>query len=739
MKLLVLMTSMALLLAILYLSLRGFPDAAVRGVERRLRTGSFVVRIGAIKLNIFEGLTAMNVRCYRRGDIGRPIIEVERLILGLRPVRHMMHETGLLDVSIRKGSVRIAIGDATREDKALSPQAITMNNVHAVLGYESKTRTLRVDAFSLSFMGLAVSGRGSVVLPDQGKEAASSDRVPDAAMASLNGLSVYDQLKKFEWVFVENVIHMDLDFFVDLQDAGNNSFDVNIESRSEAVTLASHSRTGTCVSRATYRGGKGIGMIVAHDHLFSGVWLQEAMGEFDFDGRTVSLRRLDGVLGRGKEKGPFSISGEYDHETGCCTGTVSFQFDPCAVIAPLEARGSHGASVINDFVFGGGPPGCDAGFHGVVRPEWRMLLNGKAHAEDFSYRDVSIVSANTDLALDLSATNRIMRLDGLGVKIGEGVANACLGFDFLSQTVSFEGVSDAAPSEIAKMIGPFMTNLIGRFRIEDQLKVEASGIAGYADQSKNDIKVSVEGRKFGWNRFLCDEGSLRVHVLDDKVTVNEIEGSAYGGTFGADVDLDLAQDAASNMKYKLNARVGDMDFGLAMTAVSGGATNLYRGACSASVELQGTAGEGQGKTAKGKGEILVANGHLFQVPLFGELSSFVIAYVPGFSLLLRQTDAKASVVIGDGFVSSDSILVEGDVFSLEGRGRCSLAGDLDFDAQFVLFRQHTFVGGMMRYLMLPVSKMLEFSLDGTIKEPRWRPVYLPKELFFMFGRDDEDL
>ncbi len=732
----------ALLLLMLNLSLRGFPEAAVRGVEQKLKSDSFVVRIDAIKLNIFEGLTATDVRFYRRRDIGSPLAEVERVVVGLRPVRRIIAGQDLLEARIRKGVIRLSTSDAVAGSLggAAHPRPMMMlRNVDAVLNYDPRSQLLIAEEFSMDFMGLNVTGKGAFVIPHAEKDERPAAGEPAASRATavmVNGRLVTDILGKFKKMISENVINVEVDFLLDLQDSRNHQFDVRVESRGE-MKVSSHSRVGTCVIRISCRGGKGVGMLVARDHLFSGVWLHEAMGEFDFDAKALSFQKLDAVVGRSGMSGPLGLAGVYDFDTGNYSGRISCGFNPHALSSPLEARGSHGAKVINDFEFTRDPPRFDGEFTGVVGPDWRLSLNGKAHAGEFSYRGAFMDRVDTDLALDLSAAGRTLRLSRLKVKMGDRAAEAELNFDFLAETVAFKGVSEADPSEVARMIGPFMTSLVGRFRIEDYMKVEAFGIAGYRDQGKNDISISVEGRQFGWHRFLCDDGSLRVLVSGDAVNVSEIRGSAYGGTFEADVAISLAQDSSSNMGYKLNASVDAMDFGLAMRAIAGGGANVYKGECSASVELEGRAGEGQGKTVVGKGTINVSEGHIFQIPLFGELSSFIIEYVPGLSLLLRQTDAKASVVIRNGFVSSDRILVEGDVFSLEGSGSCSLAGALDFDARFVLFRQHTFVGGLMRYVMLPVSKMLEFRLSGTFKDPRWRPVFLPKELFFMFGRDDE--
>jgi len=39
---------------------------------------------------------------------------------------------------------------------------------------------------------------------------------------------------------------------------------------------------------------------------------------------------------------------------------------------------------------------------------------------------------------------------------------------------------------------------------------------------------------------------------------------------------------------------------------------------------------------------------------------------------------------------------------------------------------------VLRVLTFPVSKLFEFTLQGTVEDPEWRPTNLPKQLFLKF-------
>jgi len=99
---------------------------------------------------------------------------------------------------------------------------------------------------------------------------------------------------------------------------------------------------------------------------------------------------------------------------------------------------------------------------------------------------------------------------------------------------------------------------------------------------------------------------------------------------------------------------------------------------------------------------------------------------------MRQTDARASFVIKDGKIHADDIVIEGEVITLACEGDYYLNGDLDFAVQVKLLKKNTLVGGILHLALMPVTKMLEFRLTGTVKDPHWCPAYLPKEMFFIF-------
>lgn len=726
----------AVLLLLLYLAHQGFPETSLRALERRLQTRGMAIGVDSARLSIFEGLIIKGVRCYQRGSIESPLLDIESLILKWRPGHFIAAGRGGVEAVVRNGVFRLPVGGAgERQDAVLrgATSAIRLDNINAVLELDRLEGSIRVADLSAWSRNMRMSGRGVVILPGEKKIAVLGRDMPDrvgAASDILSRESAAEVVGHVERVLSKNAAIVEADFKVELADLRNLHAVLEFESR-ETRAAPGCSRAGTASGYVRFNGGMGEGVVNARSRFLHGVWVEEAVGRFELDANGMALRRLDAMVGGETGQGPLSISAAYLWNTREYVGRIETGFDPHALLPPLEARGSHAVNIIDDFRFDAAPPSCSATFAGKLGAGWNFSARGAVVARRCSYRGVSNKSFNIGFAADLSETVRKMRLAPVDVEFEDGRADAELTFDFLSKIVEFQGFSRTDPRNIAQMIGPLTGRLVGNFRFDGLAEVVASGIACINGGEKNDFDVVLNGRGFGWDRFICEEGSLHVRGLGRKVDVAGIRGAAYGGTFEGHVSFRPIPDS-TNMHYEVEARVDDLDFGATMRELTDRMQIAQRGRCSATASIQGRTGPDQLDSLAGQGKLRIADGRIFQVPLFGQLSDMMTKLVPGLGLVLKQTDVKAPFDIGSGKISSDRILVEGDVFSMRGSGSYALDGTLDFDAQFVLFRQHTLAGEMMRIITLPLSKIFEFRLSGTAAEPRWRPTYLPRELFFLF-------
>ena len=156
----------------------------------------------------------------------------------------------------------------------------------------------------------------------------------------------------------------------------------------------------------------------------------------------------------------------------------------------------------------------------------------------------------------------------------------------------------------------------------------------------------------------------------------------------------------------------------------------YTGELSVNAVVSGILGSGTCHTVTGSGKITVHQGHLFQIRLLGGLSQLLSRIYPGLGFA-AQTDFTAPVTIGNCRVHTDNASLEGAVVSVSGQGDYYFNEKLNVNVQVQLLRAGV-VASVIRAVTFPVTKLLEFNLGGTLKEPHWRPVNLPKELFLIF-------
>jgi hypothetical protein len=132
------------------------------------------------------------------------------------------------------------------------------------------------------------------------------------------------------------------------------------------------------------------------------------------------------------------------------------------------------------------------------------------------------------------------------------------------------------------------------------------------------------------------------------------------------------------------------------------------------LELQGAGGDLA--ALQGKGQLQVNDGVLWEAPLFGPLSP-----VLGKT---KATDAAATFTVANRTIKTDDLRIAAGAFTIQSHGQIDFDGKMDFrvDAQFLrAWPGINLITGIL-------GKILEYKVSGSLAEPKYRPVNLPKEL-----------
>lgn len=127
----------------------------------------------------------------------------------------------------------------------------------------------------------------------------------------------------------------------------------------------------------------------------------------------------------------------------------------------------------------------------------------------------------------------------------------------------------------------------------------------------------------------------------------------------------------------------------------------------------------------GGGHFEVTDGSLANMPLFMGLTDFLSEKVPGVRSVVNQSKASFDFKIENGLFSSDNIVIEGDLFTINLDGTYDMVKDnLDVNVAVHLVKDDSVLG---KYFIRPVTwvftkLLLEFRLTGSLDDPKWEYV-----------------
>jgi hypothetical protein len=82
----------------------------------------------------------------------------------------------------------------------------------------------------------------------------------------------------------------------------------------------------------------------------------------------------------------------------------------------------------------------------------------------------------------------------------------------------------------------------------------------------------------------------------------------------------------------------------------------------------------------------------------------------------------------NGVIDSDSLEIRSTMMRLQYAGTVDLRENLDARVTAQLLRDTWVVGPLVSTALWPVSKLFEYHVTGTLKNPKSEPIYVPKFL-----------
>ncbi len=457
--------------------------------------------------------------------------------------------------------------------------------------------------------------------------------------------------------------------------------------------------------------GKAIGKFSVGRFSARSVMFEEAGVEFSWnDGswyvRDARLAHRSGVLTLSAMRVPDAF--RFSLESG---------LDPKVLLPLLPGESQAATKILREWEFTD-PPRFHFEGHAPAPGLEGMEATGEVAFGASRFRGVGFDSLTSHVVLK----GGMLEFPDFAVSRPEGKASGAFSFDLQREIATLTGVkSTLTPVDVGVWVdrkGDLPRNLAPyRFRSSPVLDLDGS-VQVHGDDATN-LRIGVNGKDLDYT-FLGKElffpkikGTLR--LIGKRLKIEGLEGSIFGGKVFGGADISLQRTKGD---FQGEARVEEIDFPAL--------TKLYFNYDASRGKLQGHyrfAGRGEDvRKLSGSGDLSISEGNVFGIPLFGPLSGIFDRVLPGVGYN-NAREASARFDMKDGVIHTDDLAVKGTGFSMYGNGKLFFLDDkIDFNVRIN-------VQGPAGLLFSPVSHLLEYTADGSLSKPVWRPKRLPKAMF----------
>jgi len=347
-----------------------------------------------------------------------------------------------------------------------------------------------------------------------------------------------------------------------------------------------------------------------------------------------------------------------------------------------------------------------------------LRTEGKIALGRTRFRNVPFNRLNVEFAL----AGGIFTAKNLRLERDEGTAlGDTITYDFNRHEVRIDNLrANLWPGEIAPWIDPDLAHDLKPYRFVRPPATVTNGLVQFFPGAKGSRLVIDASAPAGLNyTFVRRElnftkVSAQVIFTDDRLRLDPLHGTLFGGEMGGMVDLALGK--AGGHRYTAALTAKELDFQKL--------TKLYFDYDDSKGHLEGSyrwSGQSDDAVAmRGAGAIRVDKGNVFAIPVFGPFSGILNEILPGVGKNVAH-QASADFIISGGKIYNGNLAIKGTGFSMLG------GGWLGFTDDTMNFKLRLTPQGPVGTLLYPVSKLLEYSSQGPLGKPVWRPRILNPE------------
>ncbi len=347
----------------------------------------------------------------------------------------------------------------------------------------------------------------------------------------------------------------------------------------------------------------------------------------------------------------------------------------------------------------------------------QLVVTGDINGTNGAFRSVQITGFNTTLLY----SNNLVVLDPFAVTCPTGMVNGALRLDLRSQLYDIDLEITSNPRVVSPMGGTNLAHYFRHYHFTDDILVKVKGLIDARKDEKTALAVTMGGRGMGYGPFTFDRLTAQAMAIPGQVLISNMAGVIYAGTITGRLDLALGGKIDT---FHADFSVTNISLDQMAAAVSSQPTNQYEGIISGNVDITGDIPERKGWPGlRGTGSIIIKDGRLLRIPVFGGLSKLLEKIYPGLGFS-EQNLLEASLDFHDGAVHTDDLRLSGSVVSLSADGYYRWSDELNFHVKVHPFRDGS-IASVLRIVTMPISFILELEMTGTLKNPSWKAANFP--------------
>jgi hypothetical protein len=352
-----------------------------------------------------------------------------------------------------------------------------------------------------------------------------------------------------------------------------------------------------------------------------------------------------------------------------------------------------------------------------IRDPQGLQAKGHMNWQDWSANETPIQSTTAQVEID----GRRFVFRDLTIRREEGELKGDLTLDFNTENAHLDAVSTIEFVALARIIGPKTEETFRPYHFITPPRLQLRGRVHFGNRADNDFYAHVECDQFKVWRLAARKVSGDVRSYRNSLEIARYQSEFYGGSLTGDAVFDFTRPQGD---WAFHCQVARADFDQLThdlwnyEEVAG----LMTGWADVNGEMESS------RPLKGKGYVMVNEGVLWRIPLFGELSKFIPVLGEH-----KATKAYAGFNISDQTVHIPDLRVSAGLLSLTAKGNYKFDDSVDFIVQAHFLRALGF-----GYVFDVLTKPLEYHLGGKLNKRKWKPRFIPKEMLLQFGDDNEE-